>query len=696
MHVTHAAKQLLRSPAFTALFFLLAAGASVFLCIAAGLWGSAARNNAEISRNFTTIAIPNQTAIREAARSTRYPWPLSEPFRADYELLKDTYLCDSGRADAAAADIYPAIRARLPSHTADERRFLRGYAPGLSVPLSAYEDIANYDGDTPYNRAAFVVTCEAVEDIPAGDPGEWYRPTYKLYYSITFRVEQTLQLNGTYAVPEIITCEYDTFDEQGGRIFEPGKRYFVSGEYVAYGYMRVDIPGTGEHLILPDPDSVPQIQLSPVTYLNPDIIVEIDGETYRKYNSNAESLRLVRAELNEPFEDFIARAENADIAAMLQESDMNVYSTVVLTTGRLGSLLVFNKKETQIMQGRAFTDREYAGGARVCLVSSRFAQANGLEPGSTLRLALYELDVRSYDGWSERPYESGRPLLAEETFEVIGVYSDVPYRDPHTDPYYFPPNTVIIPAAALEGVDFPDKGEAFIEDYTARLAGFGVTLSEEALELQRAYFRVLADYDLKNPQLYGFIIPNGQIAAFEQDMEEAGLGGFFLYYDQGYIHVAPLVEGVARNARTLLLVAVMAWAAVFSLYFLVNALRQRKGAGVALTLGTPRKAVFAQLFSGFALLLVPALLAGALAGALLLRGVTERAYAGAEESSIDTEQLEEIGYADETEFTGPFEPLVSAAAVPAAAAAQLAAALIAAAAVCLLTSRGSPAALLKN
>ena len=84
----------------------------------------------------------------------------------------------------------------------------------------------------------------------------------------------------------------------------------------------------------------------------------------------------------------------------------------------------FQQQMISLAKGRLFDAREYASGARVCVVSDRIAGALGLDVGDRIEFTLYSAD--------ENLYEPGKWETADKGgFEIVGIYKDTesfPYR----------------------------------------------------------------------------------------------------------------------------------------------------------------------------------------------------------------------------------------------------------------------------
>lgn len=111
-----------------------------------------------------------------------------------------------------------------------------------------------------------------------------------------------------------------------------------------------------------------------------------------------------------------------------------------------------------LVEGREIDPSEFESGAKVCLVSQKFAKLNGLQAGDCLPLQFYFADYK-YPLCEATYKEGGLGILAldadgnvldafqESEYEIIGIYSySVTLTD---DPYAFGSNQFFVPEKSI-------------------------------------------------------------------------------------------------------------------------------------------------------------------------------------------------------------------------------------------------------
>ena len=158
-------------------------------------------------------------------------------------------------------------------------------------------------------------------------------------------------------------------------------------------------------------------------------------------------------------------------------------------------------------------------------------------------------------------------------------------------------------------------------------------------------------------------LKNSEAQAFMAEMAVSGLmeeqpGGYELgltVYDQGYSHVAPGLNQLARVSRlTLLLSAGAAGAAVLALA-LLHVLRMRREIAAMRSLGTKKGQIVVLSLAGILLVCLLGACAGAYAGHMVSAEVAGRVLAGAEEAAVDTTFTAMMGEETAKEFTFTLE-----------------------------------------
>ena len=205
-------------------------------------------------------------------------------------------------------------------------------------------------------------------------------------------------------------------------------------------------------------------------------------------------------------EEYLATEEGKEkFGDVIEMFEKNIHSVPVVLTDSLMSMYNFSAGITPIMEGRAFTDEEYASGAQVCVISTALAKANDLKVGDRLefqfynRGKLYAEDTRlATDTEFYAPYFNGiTPITDTMEYEIVGICKNDKFLFEEHD---FTPNTVFIPSASM-------TDEAVRENLNA-------------------------DWEPMSTKLTSVIIENGKLYEFREEMESLRYGDCFLYSDE--------------------------------------------------------------------------------------------------------------------------------------------------------------------
>jgi hypothetical protein len=131
----------------------------------------------------------------------------------------------------------------------------------------------------------------------------------------------------------------------------------------------------------------------------------------------------------------------------------------VAPTDATGLLMEFYNGNAWVADGRDISEEEYREGARVCLVSEKFAKNNDLSVGddftAPLYFANYANTLASLGGISFpllNPDGKSYEVFEEITYEIAGIYRYA--ADTYTArEFLLAENTVIVPAASVKNSD---------------------------------------------------------------------------------------------------------------------------------------------------------------------------------------------------------------------------------------------------
>jgi ABC-type lipoprotein release transport system permease subunit len=259
-------------------------------------------------------------------------------------------------------------------------------------------------------------------------------------------------------------------------------------------------------------------------------------------------------------------------------------SVLVSSTDDLMSLLPFHQEELYIVEGRAFTEEEYANGSHVIVISQLMAARLGISVGDAIDLSVAVSDIpgvyNSY--WVEDGFSSNGQ------FTVVGIMNTVMDKSW----YVYVPKSVGLPES-----QFP----------------IGYTVGRA-------------------------VIQNDEAAAFLNRIDSTLDDRFQLtIYDQGYSTVAIPYQTILVVAQIVTAVCSLVEFAVLLLFGFLFVYRQRETSETMLMLGSGRVRVLGYFLFSSGLISLLAASAGAVAGYWLHDGIIELVAKSAENFKlIDT------------------------------------------------------------
>ncbi len=318
-------------------------------------------------------------------------------------------------------------------------------------------------------------------------------------------------------------------DEDFG-VFEPGRYYLVFGEIYrgTTPLLHLRIASPGDVRALSHGRDIPRM-----------IDITSDPSTGRRYEIPQDSVLLHLAET-------LPVTNN---------------SVLVNATDDLMSLLPFHQQELYLLNGRAFTDDEYANGSRVSVISELMAARLGVGVGDTFDLSVAVSDQPGV----YNSYWAASGFTYRETFTVVGIM-----------------NTV---------------GDKSWYVYVPKSAGVPVSPSPVGYTIGQAVLR------------------NRDAGAVAARMEAEIAGRFqFTIYDQGYSTVAipyQIILSVAQIVTAVCLLMVIAVVILFGFLFVY---RQREASETMRMLGASRAQVCRYFLYSAGTISLLATAAGAAAG----------------------------------------------------------------------------------
>ena len=234
---------------------------------------------------------------------------------------------------------------------------------------------------------------------------------------------------------------------------------------------------------------------------------------------------------------------------------------LVNSTDNLLALYPFNQEELYIVEGRAFTEKEYASGERVIVISDLMAARLGKSIGDEITLSFFPPD----ESGSGPNYWAGNGVPYQDSFKIVGITNSVESQEWQ----------VYIPKAICAPFSVTPIG------YTV---GQAVVKNDEAAEFSA---RV-------NPLLHGRFI--------------------LTMYDQGYANVATPFATILIIAKILTAICAFVELAVLIFFGYLFVYRQRETGETLLMLGAGKSWVSGYFLLSAGVIALFATLVGAVIG----------------------------------------------------------------------------------
>lgn len=257
--------------------------------------------------------------------------------------------------------------------------------------------------------------------------------------------------------------------------------------------------------------------------------------------------------------------------------------TVPVTPTQDTNLLsAFHNGEAVIIDGRDINNEEYNSGAKVCLISQKFAELNNIIIGDTVELQLYSANYNStaiqiigYNSYTldEAPFlkRDGEKYDIFETnnYTVVGVYSHPDVFGVLTG-YELSPNEVIVPVNSISNSD------------------------ENNIVL-------MGPMQGKNTS---FRIKNGEIEKFMEIFSQTSESGLLeiQFYDNGYEQFAGNLENLKYTGLILFFIGFALMIAVICLLLYFYITKQQKRTAIERSLGMTKRECIISLSTGIVIL----------------------------------------------------------------------------------------------
>jgi hypothetical protein len=628
--------QMKRSVGINASFCFLLALAGTLLCLGTGLFLSAVSSARDIDNHFTTIALPDASAIRRFALNQIQGQNINE-FDAGYTVYTrddirigrffDEHVANL-MLDRILLDIDESVY-RSGAMDMDARRFFGAFSPEIVPIYSSFNNPA--PAGNSGGSAAFVAQVTQIEEFYEmqlyTDPetgGQHFYLQINAY--VDFAVEEILSLHPNVTAPRRFFIHKQIQDTNGGFFFTEGERYVVAGYFEPqWGRMTRNGWSSGLSAIhgwtffremrdAVDPvlseaarTAEERNKLIGIQPVHMGTVESRDAFTAQEWEQITWQWQHIpmtddffpmqitasRFVDTEPLVTQWFALGDMDYAAAVASGlgnaiehavsvvEKNANRLNVITTNNINSIYYFNQNRAVIAEGRAFTREEYEKGVQAVIIPRTLAEQNGLEVGDTLTFTFFEGSMQS--GAMSTSTSFGGITTSVRTWWPGGFEPGMAEAEPaifeivgiYTAPS---PRWQDLHAIPLNTIFIPDN--AFGE-FTRE--GQEITWQDDRAE---------------SPLLNVIIIPNGRTEEFRRSVNAMipGYGNFFMFYDQGYAVVRPAVDNLMRNGSFILALTLAGWvvaAAVFCLFFI---LRKKRDVGFLYAMGIRRQDRFRWVF----------------------------------------------------------------------------------------------------
>lgn len=579
-------KKLLRTPIKTLLFFLLltVTGALLSLCIS--LLMTARETNLKAQETFTTIAIPNYEKIKnDSVDQSNNLNDLKE---------KDFIKSVEGMSKLYYEVLEKASETKIGK--ADLRESYLAYSKDISPVLLPYSDrrVIN-EWSMCYNMAVFELECIDTRTILFDINLKKHNPDIEDIQVIIWKVNKVLAMHPQYTITDTVETYTTVSDMKTRGLFEIGKKYLMAG------YIK-------NFLSLQDGMDSQSKFTNRISFFTENSFNNIAFDKNMKQISNQKSEGYFNSyvEIKGDTEEFLNSNEGAKYKTLIENCQRINQSANVIAVDNINAVAHFNQKKAFVVNGREITIEEYKQGENVCLVSWKFADLNNLHVGDEINLSLsnaqYEYTLTS-NIWSSplnripsvslfhRPSYSvegeglwflsadpySMPNFKDKSYKIVGIYQSSKVE---LSEFMLSPNTIYVPSKSID-LSMLEQGN----DNTDLLEQIPTSL-------------------------YSIIIPNDRLEEFKAELKEKGIAQYFLYYDQGYSAIKSVLKVLIQNALIILTVGLLIWILIIILYILLFIIKEKKIAGIMLSLGVGVKRTFSQLLLSSVLLALPSIMLG--------------------------------------------------------------------------------------
>ncbi|MDD2261379.1 MAG: hypothetical protein PHY13_04475 [Clostridia bacterium] len=600
-------KSFYRTPARSIIYIILLALTATSLCTSIAMWRYSVESIKEVRDTFTTIGVLTELEFTEQS------YVKSDPPLYDYSMLAAVKKRAIESAYAVSADI---------------REYVMGYNENIYADVKHGTEVETY----PYCMSIVTGICESIEFTSSLN----YKAILRIDYSDLNIIPRHVN---RYAEPQLIRINgiYITGDNKSP--FKVGEKYMVYAMCLSYDTEYEYINA--------------YIDKSVNESYKYEEIVKYDSTTMKEefgefgdnkvfYKLNNPSLYMMQ-KIDTTAYAFIEN-EKGLWAERVERCSITQHSAELILTSWINSIYMFNTNEAYIVEGRNITNEEFENGVNVCIVSSSFAANNKLKIGDKLAFKVYEHDfrilsstirktdsepgvMRSLEGkdrldvWLSKGFDPINGFFIEIEYEIVGAYTQE--NRINRNEFTFTNNAIFVPQKSIEGNFNTQPTVHTISRYTDELI---------RTELVRTSV----------PGSFSVIIKNGYIDAFEKEMEEAGYGGIFYYFDQGYSKVSKILDEYSDISMLIALISILVWITVVAVFVTTYISRSRRDVAIMRSLGTSKsKTYISQLVTIILIALIAAVICS-IAGTAVYNKITALAFADIAQGSNAVMSLESI------------------------------------------------------
>ena len=622
-------KQILRTPARTALFFLLMTAATLLLVFSASLWSETDQRIDTVETTFTTIGTVEQPPVMADVIAETWEGGCFGYNNRTFGTVRTEDIWDvrvtlddllfEGANYVTAPEFRPYYMVEHPdwSHTVatDHWYDLRYHI----VEFTALEDSDELG-------AAWV----RVEQVPLKQTNGRNSPTYPPHEGAELFV---CQCGGKLDVPNGIVLP-----------LEKGKRYIASVESGGTDSYHLDtIMSQYTENFLTTHHEWPLYQAPYSTQHDKD-----GNEVHSDWFPTLDDGRQDRYRIEEVTDDFYeegGRGQNW----LRWAKTVNQYDRFfpVLPVDKLHMLPLFQQHRAYLSGGREFTQEELDSGALVCMVPRQTMMKNTWKIGDKISLpllcSLYGPDARmirvhwtpDYNVHFYTPYDYFSPIGAdgkeyepfwEAEYEIVGTYDLMQRMDVYTNGEIYP-DTILIPQNSVRADDENN----------------------------------IAGYNYFDGKTVTFQIENGTIDQFDAALRAAvpQAGDLIINYnDNGYTEIMESLQGTRAAALLLFIVGLLASIAILLLLLYFFIVKEKKRTAIERSLGMSKRQCRVSLLTGVLVLTILAATLGTLGGAGAMQLANREDQAATETVSEETD-VEEVSVEEASLSADDYNPMFS-------------------------------------